>query len=366
MPLCVFHPRFLLPSAHCPHSHCRRSPLNHHRQAVLVVFAATLFALAAQNSGVPAPPPAPKQPVIESYQGIKITDDYRWLENWDDPAVKQWSAAQNARSRDYLDHLATRPRIKKELAEMYAGDSARYFDMQYRGGTIFALKMQSSKQQPFLVARAADAGLSQERVVVDPNTRSDKGAIAIDFYTPSLDGKLVAVSLSENGSEMGSALVFEVATGRELPDQVGRVNGATAGGAVAWKADNSGFYYTRYPHDGERSKEDLDFYQQVYFHKLGADTREDSYVIGKDFPRIAEIQLHTDEDGRYLLVTVANGDGGQFAHYLMDSAGHWSQVTSFGDSVVGAAFGEEKYLYLLSRQNAPVGKYCASPWRMRS
>src|SRR5262249_35010280 len=148
-----------------------------------------------------------------------------------------------------------------------------------------------------------------------------KGTTTIDFYVPSLDGKRVAVSLSEGGSEEGTVYVYETATGKKLSDVIPRVNGGTAGGSVAWDAAGPGLYYTRYPRGNERPKKDLDFYQQVYFHKLGTPTAEDTYAIGKDFPRIAETVLQTSHDGRYLLATVANGDGGEFAHYLLGPSG---------------------------------------------
>lgn len=96
-------------------------------------------------------------------------------------------------------------------------------------------------------------------------------------------------------------------------------------------------------------------FTQVYFHKLGTDPKRDSYVIGKEFPRIAEVQLHSSDDGRWLLVAVANGDGGQFAHYLMDSDGKWTQITRFDDAVVSVKFGMDQELYLLSRKDAPRG-----------
>ena len=80
----------------------------------IAVLLMTLVAL-AQAPSVPQPPASPKRPVTDEYQGIKVTDDYRWLENWDDPEVKQWSAAQNARSREYLDHLPARPAIRQML-----------------------------------------------------------------------------------------------------------------------------------------------------------------------------------------------------------------------------------------------------------
>jgi prolyl oligopeptidase len=231
--------------------------------------------------------------MTDEYGAIKVTDDYRWLENWDNPEVKQWSAAQNARTREYLDHLASRPAIKQRLAQLISAGSARYFNLQFRGGTLFAMKFQPPKQQPMLVAMHSADDPGSERVVFDPNAASSKGSVAVDFYVPSLDGTYVAAALSENGSEDASGHVFEVATGKELTDTVPRVNFATAGGSIDWKADGSGFYYARYPQGNERPPEDANFFQQVYFHKLGADAKQDSYVIGKAFPRIAEIQLHT-------------------------------------------------------------------------
>jgi prolyl oligopeptidase len=320
----------------------------------------TLAAL-AQSPAIPKAPDTPRHPVTDEYQGVKVTDDYRWLENWDDPAVKQWSAAENARTREYLDHLPARGAIRERLHQLIAASSAAYYSLQFRAGMLFAMKYQPPQQQPTLVVlRSADDPASA-RTIFDPNAASAKGSLAMDFYVPSFGGKYVAAALSENGSEDASAHVFEVATGRELGDVVPRVNFATAGGSIAWKADNSGFYYTRYPQGNERPPEDGNFYQQVYFHKLGTDTKQDTYVIGKDFPRIAEIQLRTSDDGRWLLAAVGNGDGGQFAHYLLDLEGHWTQLTHFEDGVVSVKFGVDPALYLLSRKDAPRGQILRLP-----
>jgi prolyl oligopeptidase len=332
---------------------------------LLVIACGSVADVAGQAAQpqVPATPKAPlaeKRPVTDSYHGIKVVDDYRWLENWDDPAVKLWSASQNARTRAYLDALPARPAIKERLEQLIGG-SAAYFALQYRAGTLFAMKFDPVKQQPFLVGMRSPDEAATARVIVDPNAASDKGSISIQFYVPSIDGKLVAVALTENGSEDSAARVFETATGRELGDRVARVNFATAGGSIAWNHDGSGFYYTRYPQGNERPAEDANFYQQVYFHKLGTDSAADTYVIGKDFPRIAEIQLDTTDDGRWLLASVANGDGGEFAHYLMGPGGSWTQVTRFADAVVRATFGPDQALYLLSRKNAPRGTIVRLP-----
>jgi prolyl oligopeptidase len=325
---------------------------------LLLTFAACLLTLGvlAQSPSVPKPPAAPRHPVSDEYQGVKVTDDYRWLENWDDAAVKQWSAAENARTREYLDHIPARAAIKERLHQLVAASSASYYDVQFRAGMLFAEKYQPPQQQPALVVMRSADDPASAKVIFDPNSSSAKGSLSVDFYVPSFGGKYVAAALSENGSEDSSAHVFEVATGKELGDVVPRVNFATGGGSIAWKADSSGFYYTRYPQGNERAPEDANFYQQVYFHKLGTDATEDTYVIGKDFPRIAETLLHTSDDGRWLLVAVANGDGGQFAHYLMDSAGKWTQLTHFEDGVVSVKFGVDPALYLLSRKDAPRGQ----------
>jgi prolyl oligopeptidase len=320
-----------------------------------------LSVVTAQGQSAAMPPATPKRSVTNVYYGVKIADDYRWLEDWNDPHVKQWSNAENAYARAYLDHIPSRPAVKERLQQL-TGESIDYFDLQYKNGVLFALKFAPPKQQPFLIILKSAMDPSGESVVVDPNTLSDKASMAIDFYSPSLDGRLVAVALSENGSEDSTGRVFEVATGKELGDRVPRVNFATGGGSITWNADSSGFYYARYPQGNERPPEDANFYQQVYFHKLGTDSSQDVYGIGKEFPRIAEIELQTSDDGRWVLAAVKNGDGGEVAHYIMDgSSSKWTQVTRFEDKIISVKLGPDGALYLLSHQDSPRGKVLRVP-----
>lgn len=317
----------------------------------------------AQNAG---PPPATqKKPVVDEYHGVKVSDDYRWLEDWDDPAVRAWSDAQNKRTRNYLDGLAVREPLRKWLREVTNATSVSYFAIRLPRDVFFAMKVQPPKNQAFLITFKSLDEPAPEHVIVDPNQLSPKGTTAIDFYVPSPDGRLVAVSLSEGGSEEGTVHVYQVDTSKETGDVIPRVNKGTGGGSVAWNADGSGFFYTRYPVDGERPKQDMDFYQQVYFHKVGSPVSSDTYSIGKEFPRIAETVLHSSADGRYLLAQVANGDGGEFAHYLLDlSSGRidgWKQLTQFSDKITQAAFGKDQALYLLSKNGASRGKVVRLP-----
>jgi prolyl oligopeptidase len=321
----------------------------------LGLCATTSFLLAAD---LPALPPVAKKPVTDTYQGVKVTEEYRWLENASDPEVQKWTAAQNKRTRAALDQNPDLPGLRSRLKELLTDPSPNYYGLQKRGGVLFAFKKQPPREQPFLVTLKSVTDPDSARVILDPNVLDSRGKTAIDFYVPSPDGSKIAVSLSQGGSEEGSLHVYEVATGKELGEVVPRVQFATAGGDVAWNADGSGFYYTRYPRGNERPKQDMNFYVQVFHHRIGTPTEKDTYEIGKEFPRIGEVFLDASDDGSHLLATVQKGDGGEFEHFLRKPSGTWTRLSQYSDEISAAAFGQgsDKAIYFLSRRGKPLGE----------
>ena len=317
--------------------------------------------LAALAHAGPLPyPETPKNPVSETYHGVSVVDPYRWLENDVAPEVKQWTVAQNTLSRRYLDAIPQRSAIAKRVAELLHSEPAQRYDFQFRK-QLFAMKRQPPRNQPSLVVLKPTGTLESERTILDPLTLDPRGRTTIDFYRPSYDGRFVIVSLSQDGSEEGTAYVYEVATGKRLADVIPGVLYPTAGGSVEWAKDGRGFWYTRFPQGDERPADDRHFYQQVWFHALGTPRANDRYVIGKEFPRIAETVLEGSRDGRYLLAIVRNGDGGEVAFHLRSPEGRWSNVASFTDGVKQAAFGDDGYLYAMTIKDAPLGRIIAMP-----
>src|ERR1019366_8180552 len=295
---------------------------------------------------------APRIPVTDTFHGVDVTEDYRWLEDASSEETIAWARVQQHRSRTYFGGIPWRDALRARV-EQLKSERTTYKRLPSGGSTFFALKVQTPRQQPFLVALTDLDDPATERVVVDPDVIDPSGETTIDFFVPSPDGKQVAVSLSEHGTEDGSLHVYDVESGEVVDEPIAHVN--LMGGSVAWRHDGSGFWYTR-------CADPAVFRQQVWFRELG-DTPDRVDLAGPFADeRIAENYLSASPDGRWVMDRVQRGDGGEWQVFLRSqgAGGSWWQVADIPDKCVHAVPGTDA-LYLLSFRDAPHGKVLRLP-----
>jgi prolyl oligopeptidase len=322
-----------------------------------VLALTAVAAVAAVAATIPAPPPTPTDNTVDIVQGTKVADPYRWLEDWSNPKVQEWSAAQNTRTRAYLDSLPSEKPVQAQLTDLISATSPQFFDITPRGKVVFAMYSDPKVQQPLLVTLNAAADPASRKSVLDPNTLDASGHIAIDWWVPSADGSKVAVSLSKNGSEEGTLHIYDVATGKEVDKPIDRVQFPTGGGSLAWAKDGKGFWYTRYP-GTEVPEADRHFYMQVYFHQLGGDAAKDPLVLGKKdgLEKVSEVFLDNTHDLSTVMVMVQKGDGGIWSYYVLQKGKPAMRVGSPADKIVFATFGPDGGIYGISRKGSSNGQ----------
>ena len=296
---------------------------------------------------------AARIPITDTYHGVDVTEDYRWLEDASSDETMTWTKAQQERTGAYFAGIPWRDALRARVEQLLKAEGATYKRLLPGGSTIFALKVQAPKQQPFLVALTDLDDLSSERVVVDPEAIDPSGETSIDFVVPSPDGKRVAVSLSEHGTEDGSLYVYDTDSGKVIGEPIPHVN--LMGGSAAWRHDGAGFWYTL-------CADPAGFTQQVWFREFGDAPDRVDLTDGFADERIAEHFLSASPDGRWVMDRVQKGDGGQWQVFLRSQGadGSWWQVAGIPDECVHAVFGMDA-LYLLSRRDAPHGTVLRLP-----
>ena len=251
------------------------------------------------NSPNSGPPATERKPVEDVVQGHKILDPYRWLEDANNPKTQEWVSEEEAYTRRVLDPLPGRVQIHKRLNELLSiGEISA---PQLGGKYYFYTKREGMQNQPVLFVREGLKG--KDRILVDVNALAADGTIALDWWNPSEDGQYVAYGTSPSGSEMSALHLIETATGKQLPDTIDRTRAAS----IAWKLDNSGFYYTRYPKKGAVAEGQEFYNRHVFYHAIGSDPTKDPLIFGEgrdpqDWPNVT-----LSNDGRWLLTTVEQG-----------------------------------------------------------
>ena len=263
----------------------------------LFLIAAVVYAAEDSQS---APPTAAEKPIVDMFHGTKVLDNYRWLEDGKSPETQKWVEREMAYTRGILDPLPGRAAINQRLTDLLSIGSVTAPIIA--GRHYFYTKREGMQNQPVLYVR--DGVNGPDRVLVDANKLAADGTIALDWYYPSDNGKYVAYGTSPSGSEVSTLHVIETKTGTLLPDTIERTRAAS----VAWKLDNSGFYYTRYPKKGDVPAGQEMYNRHVFYHELSNDPENDDQPVfgqGRDAEDWPSVSL--SNDGHWLLITVQQG-----------------------------------------------------------
>jgi prolyl oligopeptidase len=304
----------------------------------------------SSSSAAPAistqgPPLAEPEPLAETLHGTRIVDNYRWLENGKNPETQKWVEAEMSYTRAVLDPLPGREQIHKRLTELLTIGNINV--PQIGGKYYFYTRRDGMQNQPVLYVREGLNG--PNRVLVDANQLAADGTIALDWFEPSEHGKYVAYGTSPGGSEMSTLHIIEAKTGKLLPDTIERTRAAS----IAWKLDNSGFYYTRYPKKGDVAEGQEMYNRHIFYHELGSDPADDPLIFGEgrdaeDWPNVT-----LSHDGRWLLIQVEQG-WTKTELFLLDlkSDKSASRVTTGKNFLYGGQVFDGK-LFITTNEDAP-------------
>jgi len=272
---------------------------------ILGLSVAAALVVAASCATRPAParfayPVTAKTNVVDNYHGTLVPDPYRWLEDDNSPATKAWVEAQNQVTFAYLNAIPGRDALRARLTRLW--NFERYGVPFQAGGRYFFTRNDGLQNQSVLYT--ADRLDAEPRVLLDPNTLSADGTVALAGLQVSEDGNYLAYGTSASGSDWNEWRVRDVRTGKDLTDHLRWVKFSGA----AWRPDNSGFYYSRYdaPTPGDALK-GVNKFHKLYFHRLGADQAEDALVYERKDQPDWGFGAAVTEDGRYLIIAASQG-----------------------------------------------------------
>jgi prolyl oligopeptidase len=281
-----------------------------HRRIGAVVIGAILIMIDGQSGADDrvAPsryPEAPRSDTVDDYHGRKIADPYRPLEDPDSPATRAWVAGENEMTFRFLDSIPQRDTIRKRLTALW--DYEKYSAPRQEGGRYFYSHNTGLQNQSVLHSTTAIDGSAS--VLLDPNTLSADGTVALSGLSVSKDGRLVAYGIAAAGSDWNEWKVRDVDTAKDTPDLIKWVKFSDA----EWSPDGRGFYYGRFPEP--RPGDDLkgaNYYQKVYFHRLGTAQADDRLIWEDAAHKEWRAVPRVTDDARYLILTLEKGTDAKY------------------------------------------------------
>ena len=259
-------------------------------------------------------PLARKGDVVDDYHGTKVADPYRWLEDVDSPDTRNWVEAENRVTFAYLEQIPERERIRRRLTELW--DYPKYGAPFKKGGRYFFFKNSGLQNQSVLFTQSSLT--AQPEVLLDPNTPSSDGTVALSILAFAEDGRTMVYGTSGSGSDWQEFRVRDVATRQDRPDHLRWIKFSSA----AWTHDGAGFFYSRYPEPaaGADPLLEVNHNQKVYYHKLGTDQSADRLIYERPDHPDWGFGVEVSADGRYAVYTVWLGTDRRNRIYYQDLA----------------------------------------------
>ena len=291
---------------------------------------------------------------VDDYHGTIVPDPYRWLEDLDSPETTEWIAAQNQVTAGYLDQISNREKIKERLTQLW--NYERYSAPFREGDRYFYSKNDGLQNQSILYTLKSLQ--DKAKVLLDPNKLSADGTIALAGISISDDGRLMAYGLSQAGSDWVEWKVRDIESGVDLPDHLKWVKFSGA----SWTKDSLGFYYSRYDAPQGDALAEVNYYQKLYYHRVGTPQNQDRLVYDQPDQKEWGFSAGVTEDGNYLIISVWKGTDSKNLVFYQDLTQINSPVVeliSDFKSSYGFIGNEGSLFWFQTDLNAPRGRVVA-------
>ena len=303
---------------------------------------------ADKNAHMPYPE-AFRSDHVDEYFGIEVADPYRWMEDDNAPEVADWVKAENAVTEEYLSHIPFRDKLKNRLTQLTGYE--KVVAPFVKNGKIYSYKNNGLQNQNVLYVQ--DSEDAPAKVVLDPNTLSQDGTVALTGVYPSNDGKYMAYTISRSGSDWTEIYVLDLQTGKQLEDHIewAKFTGAS------WRGD--GFYYSAYPAPKEgEERSGKNTHHLIYYHKIGDPQSNDQLAFRNYYDPQRFYQGDVDASERYMYVYESGGNSGNrlFFKDLQDPDPTFKLIAYDDNYEYNVYETEGDYFYVYTNYQAPMGR----------
>jgi prolyl oligopeptidase len=297
-------------------------------------------------------PPARRGDVVDDYHGTPVPDPYRWLEDPDSEESRAFTRAQNELTEAFLSKIPVREKIKARLTKLWT--FPHYTEITKKGDMYFFLKNDGKQNQPALYKQVGENG--EPELLIDPNTLSADGTMALMSQHYTKDGNLLAYTLSESGSDWQNIHIMDVDSG----EAAGEILRWAKFAQVVWSKDKRGFFYNRLPTPGSVPPEDQNYYRHICWHTLGTPQEEDVRVFQHEDKSLSAYPVGTS-DSQYLVLWIYRGTDVQNGLYYraFEGEGEFTRLLEPEEAEYSFIEGQGDIFYVQTDLDAPLGRIVA-------